>query len=166
MILSDGSFNHIHPGITDRVVDETVRQAQREVNRAFNSTLSALHDPSQPRTPSDLLSLFRLPRGRALEITRSAEVFERTLQALHRQVFHGDMYNSSHTGRQVFHGDMYNISHTGRHVFHGDMYNISHTGRLHWQVLVDVCGVYTYSPKRTLLQKLDNLRHKSRHSAI
>ena len=145
--LSDGSFNHIHPGITDRVVDETVRQAQREVNRAFNSTLSALHDPSQPRTPSDLLSLFRLPRGRALEITRSAEVFERTLQALHRQVFHGDMYNISHTGRQAF---------------PGDMYNISHTGGLDLQVLVDVRGVYF--PKRMSLQQLfeDNSRQKSR----
>ena len=80
------------------------------MNRAFNSTLSELRDPSTPRTPSDLLSLFRLPNGRALEITRSAEVFERTLEALREQVFHGNMYNISHKGSAKFANAMHKLA--------------------------------------------------------
>ena len=80
-----------------------MRQARTEVDRAFNSTLRQLHDRSQPRTPSDLLALFRLPSDEALEITRSTEVFERTLEALHEQISTGDMYNITHAGKNNAH---------------------------------------------------------------
>ena len=68
-------------------MDQSVREAILAVNRAFNNTLRDLHNPSRPRTPNELLSLFRLPSSsRALEITRSAEIYERALEIVLQHV--------------------------------------------------------------------------------
>ena len=64
----------------DPFVDRSIQEAIVAVNRAFNNTLRDLRSPNRPRTPHELLTLFRLPSSpAALEITRSAEIYERAL---------------------------------------------------------------------------------------
>ena len=82
----------------DHLVNASVTEAISEVNKVFNNTLTQLYDRSRPRTPSDLLALFRLPHTRGLEIARATEVFERTLEIIHTQVRTGHKYNLSGTG--------------------------------------------------------------------
>ncbi|XP_077991222.1 peroxidasin homolog [Glandiceps talaboti] len=79
----------------DNIVNESIKMAINSVDRAINSTQSALFDKSKPRTPNDLLSLFRFPTPEAVEIARAAEVFERTLEIIHDSVQRGMKVNLS-----------------------------------------------------------------------
>jgi len=87
--------------IGDQFVDESVQEAVTAVNRAFNNTLRELFNPSRPRTPSQLLQRFRLPSStRALEVTRSGEIYQRALDIVLRHVEEsmtdGHKYNMSY----------------------------------------------------------------------
>lgn len=68
-----------------------MNEARLTVNRAIDRTLADIRDPRRLRTPGDLLTLFRLPSPAALEITRAAEVYERTLEIIHQHVRQGKM---------------------------------------------------------------------------
>jgi hypothetical protein len=50
------------------------------------------------RSPSDLLTIFRLPSPAALRLTRAAEIYERTLENVLREVAAGDKFNVTHSG--------------------------------------------------------------------
>lgn len=55
---------------------------------------------SRPRTPNDLLALFRYPRDPyTVEQARAGEIFERTLQLIQEHVQHGLMVDLNGTGQ-------------------------------------------------------------------
>ena len=88
---------HIN-SIDDSFLNRTVTDAINRVDTAIDNTLHDLKDPHKKRTPEDLLRLFRFPSRNALQISRAAEVFERTLETLHREIEDGYAYNISHEG--------------------------------------------------------------------
>ena len=57
----------------DRFVLESLEKARLEVDRAIEQTKQKLRN-FQPKSPADLLALFRFPSADALEIARSAEL--------------------------------------------------------------------------------------------
>ena len=59
MLFIDNNFANVNPVIDNDVLVETIREARMEVDKAINSTLRELFDNSRPRTPQDLLALFR-----------------------------------------------------------------------------------------------------------
>ena len=60
---------------------------------------SALAAISRPRSPNDLLALFRYPRDPyTVEQARAGEIFERTLQLIQEHVQHGLMVDLNGTG--------------------------------------------------------------------
>uniref|UniRef100_A0ABM0M4I6 Peroxidasin-like n=1 Tax=Saccoglossus kowalevskii TaxID=10224 RepID=A0ABM0M4I6_SACKO len=90
------SANTEYPG--DNIVNQSINEAIANVDRAFNSTRTSLFDKSKPRTPSDLLTLFKFPTPEAIEIARAAEIFETTLEIIHESVENGMRVNLSHVG--------------------------------------------------------------------
>ena len=85
-------------GIVDQnVIRRVVSSTTREVDRVINSTREELTDRSRPKTPEQLLQLFRYPEPQALQLARAAEIFERTLEILHEEIEGGQMYNVSHS---------------------------------------------------------------------
>ncbi|XP_013398080.1 peroxidasin isoform X2 [Lingula anatina] len=81
--------------VGDRFVQNSVQQAIRGVDNAINQTLSELFDKNRRRTPNDLLTIFRLPTREALQISRAAEVFERTLEIIHEHIDRGHHFDES-----------------------------------------------------------------------
>ncbi|XP_038056702.1 peroxidasin homolog isoform X2 [Patiria miniata] len=77
----------------DQFVGDSITQAINNVDRAINETRRELFDRSKPRTPSDLLTLFRFPSMEAMSIARAAEVFEQTLQLIHGHIESGMKVN-------------------------------------------------------------------------
>lgn len=68
----------------------------------ISSTLaSSPHTPaSRPRSPNDLLALFRYPRDPyTVEQARAGEIFERTLQLIQEHVRHGLMVDLNGTSQ-------------------------------------------------------------------
>ncbi|KAM3932563.1 peroxidasin homolog isoform 2-T2 [Leptodactylus fuscus] len=81
----------------DPFVTISINEAIATVDRAINSTRSHLFD-SRPRSPSDLLALFRYPRDPyTVEQARAGEIFERTLQLIQEHVQNGLMVNLNGT---------------------------------------------------------------------
>ncbi|KAG8445591.1 hypothetical protein GDO86_010388 [Hymenochirus boettgeri] len=81
----------------DPFVTSSIIEAIATVDRAINSTRSHLFD-SRPRSPGDLLSLFRYPRDPyTVEQARAAEIFERTLQLIQDHVQNGLMVDLNGT---------------------------------------------------------------------
>ncbi|KAK3090062.1 hypothetical protein FSP39_008890 [Pinctada imbricata] len=76
-------------------VNSAVRQATNEVNQAINQTMRNLFDRSRQHTVQDLIAIFRYPSAEALELARAEEIFEQTLQIIHRHVRDGHEYNIS-----------------------------------------------------------------------
>ncbi|KAK2499011.1 hypothetical protein MC885_006784 [Smutsia gigantea] len=73
----------------DPFVATSIVEAIATVDRAINSTRTHLFD-SRPRSPNDLLALFRYPRDPyTVEQARAGEIFERTLQLIQEHVQHG-----------------------------------------------------------------------------
>lgn len=57
----------------------------------------------RPKTPNDLLALFRYPRDPyTLETARAGEIFERTLQLIQEHVQQGLIVDMNVTGRRGF----------------------------------------------------------------
>ncbi|CAN0028370.1 peroxidasin homolog isoform X1 [Lampetra fluviatilis] len=70
----------------DSFVESSIQEAIFSVDSAINSTRRELFDRN-PRTPNDLLALFRYPRDPfTVERARAGEIFERTLQIIQEHV--------------------------------------------------------------------------------
>ena len=80
-------------------LNRTVSNVIRRVDSAIDSTLHNLNNPRKVRTPEDLLRLFRFPSRNALQISRAAEVFEQTLEVLHKEIKEGYSFNVTHEGQ-------------------------------------------------------------------
>ncbi|MEE6476698.1 hypothetical protein FKM82_011185 [Ascaphus truei] len=81
----------------DPFVATSIIEAIATVDRAINSTRSHLFD-SRPRSPNDLLALFRYPRDPyTVEQARAGEIFERTLQLIQEHVQGGLMVDLNGT---------------------------------------------------------------------
>lgn len=81
----------------DPFVATSIVEAIATVDRAINSTRTHLFD-SRPRSPNDLLALFRYPRDPyTVEQARAGEIFERTLQLIQEHVRHGLMVDLNGT---------------------------------------------------------------------
>lgn len=74
----------------DRFVLESLEKARLEVDRAIEQTKQKLKN-FQPKSPADLLALFRFPSADALEIARSAEIFEVAIDIIQKNVDTGLM---------------------------------------------------------------------------
>ncbi|XP_023381728.1 peroxidasin homolog [Pteropus vampyrus] len=82
----------------DPFVATSIVEAIATVDRAINSTRTHLFD-SRPRSPNDLLALFRYPRDPyTVEQARAGEIFERTLQLIQEHVRNGLMVDLNGTG--------------------------------------------------------------------
>ncbi|KAL3869555.1 hypothetical protein ACJMK2_042223 [Sinanodonta woodiana] len=79
--------------IGDNFVDEAFREAYRSVNTAINETRNTLFDRSRKHTVKDLIALFRYPTAASLELARAQEIFEQTLEIIHRHVKEGHLYD-------------------------------------------------------------------------
>ncbi|XP_053236757.1 peroxidasin homolog isoform X1 [Podarcis raffonei] len=81
----------------DQFVASSIVEAIATVDRAINSTRTHLFD-SRPRSPNDLLALFRYPRDPyTVEQARAGEIFERTLQLIQEHVQDGLMVDLNGT---------------------------------------------------------------------
>ncbi|XP_019468810.1 peroxidasin homolog isoform X2 [Meleagris gallopavo] len=95
MVLSVNVPNVSRNG--DPFVQTSIVEAIATVDRAINSTRTHLFD-SRPRSPNDLLALFRYPRDPyTVEQARAGEIFERTLQLIQDHVQDGLMVDLNGT---------------------------------------------------------------------
>uniref|UniRef100_A0A8C3UKJ3 Ig-like domain-containing protein n=1 Tax=Catharus ustulatus TaxID=91951 RepID=A0A8C3UKJ3_CATUS len=82
----------------DTFVATSLREAISSVDHAINSTRTELFS-KRPKTPNDLLALFRYPRDPyTLETARAGEIFERTLQLIQEHVQQGLIVDMNVTG--------------------------------------------------------------------
>uniref|UniRef100_A0A8C2FJ85 Peroxidasin n=1 Tax=Cyprinus carpio TaxID=7962 RepID=A0A8C2FJ85_CYPCA len=81
----------------DPFVSTSLEEAIRSINSAIDSTRRQLFDGS-PRTPAELLALFRYPRDPyTVEQARAGEIFEQTLLLIQRHVNQGLMVDTNGT---------------------------------------------------------------------
>ncbi|XP_035767871.1 peroxidasin homolog [Neolamprologus brichardi] len=81
----------------DTFVSTSIEQAIRTVDSAIESTRRRLFD-GQPRTPGELLALFRYPRDPyTVEQARAGEIFEQTLLLIQNHVNQGLMVDTNGT---------------------------------------------------------------------
>ena len=73
-------------GPGDKFVNYSILKAKEAINRAIQTTIQRLFDETRPRSPSDLLALFRFPNKQAIEIARAAEVRDVTRLAARWEV--------------------------------------------------------------------------------
>ncbi|KAL5015945.1 hypothetical protein ScPMuIL_005534 [Solemya velum] len=83
--------NRTFPG--DNFVENAINQATHQVDSAINETLRRLFDRSRTHSVSDLLQIFRYPSAEVIELARAEEIFEHTLEIIHRHVAEGHRYN-------------------------------------------------------------------------
>ena len=107
LLLKQGftMFYYVSDGQTfpgDPFVARSVQEATVSVNRAINNTLAEVRDPNRRRTPEQLLTLFRLPSHEALEVTRAAEIYERSLEIIIEHVRRGHMFNVTESCKILF----------------------------------------------------------------
>ncbi|OWK56642.1 Peroxidasin [Lonchura striata] len=82
----------------DTFVATSLREAISSVDHAINSTRTELFS-KRPKTPNDLLALFRYPRDPyTIETARAGEIFERTLQLIQEHVQQGLIVDMNVTG--------------------------------------------------------------------
>ncbi|KFQ35786.1 Peroxidasin, partial [Merops nubicus] len=82
----------------DTFVATSIQEAISSVDHAINSTRTELFS-KRPKTPNDLLALFRYPRDPyTIETARAGEIFERTLQLIQEHVQQGLIVDMNVTG--------------------------------------------------------------------
>uniref|UniRef100_A0A674HZE2 Ig-like domain-containing protein n=1 Tax=Terrapene triunguis TaxID=2587831 RepID=A0A674HZE2_9SAUR len=82
----------------DTFVATSIQEAISSVDHAINSTRTELFS-KRPKTPNDLLALFRYPRDPyTIETARAGEIFERTLQLIQDHVQQGLIVDMNGTG--------------------------------------------------------------------
>ena len=67
-------FSATAQGPGDKFVNSSIMIAKEAINRAIQTTIQRLFAQARPKSPSDLLALFRFPNKQAIEIARAAEV--------------------------------------------------------------------------------------------
>lgn len=72
------------------------------MQNAINVTRSELFDRGKTHGVEELLSLFRYPSAETLEIARAEEIFEQTLEIIHRHVGEGHNYDLEGNGWSCF----------------------------------------------------------------
>jgi len=77
---------------TDSQINATLTETTRRVSAAVNRTRNDLRSA---RTAEHLLRFVRYPPSHALNLARSAEIFEQTMEALLADVNAGHTYNIS-----------------------------------------------------------------------
>ncbi|XP_052775467.1 peroxidasin homolog isoform X2 [Mya arenaria] len=82
-----------HPG--DEFVNNAIQTATDRVDAAINSTRAELFETGRRHSVQELLSLFRYPSADSLQLARAEEIFEETLEIIHRHVAEGHAYNLS-----------------------------------------------------------------------
>ena len=92
---------------SEEALTATVADARRQVETAINRTLRQFFSSRAPRTAHDLLSLARYPNAATLRISRAAEIFERTLEAIYQQELVGITYNISLEGESASRGTLH-----------------------------------------------------------
>lgn len=90
-----------HSGVSASFTDR-VATSKHEVDRAINNTIRSFVESNKPRTAQDLLALMRFPSQETLQISRAAEIFERTLEVIYNQERAGVIYNISDAGNGHF----------------------------------------------------------------
>ncbi|BFY99802.1 hypothetical protein BsWGS_02841 [Bradybaena similaris] len=95
--------------IGDQFVSNAIPQATHQVNSAVNTTLSQLFNRNREHTVQDLLAAFRYPTPEALDLARAEEIFEQTLEIIHRHVSEGHSYNL--TGFEASYQELVSPSH-------------------------------------------------------
>lgn len=83
----------------DRFVNSAIQAATNNVEAAINNTRSELFDTGKKHSVQDLLTLFRYPSADTLEIARAEEIFEQTLEIIHRHVSGGHSYDLADSGK-------------------------------------------------------------------
>lgn len=86
------------PYVGDPFVEQSVSEAIASVDQAINNTLRDITDPNRRRSPQELLAFFRLPSHEALQITRPAEIYERSLEIISQRVREGHRFNVTQDG--------------------------------------------------------------------
>uniref|UniRef100_A0A8D2IVU7 Ig-like domain-containing protein n=1 Tax=Varanus komodoensis TaxID=61221 RepID=A0A8D2IVU7_VARKO len=82
----------------DTFVATSIQEAISSVDHAINSTRTELFS-KRPKTPNELLALFRYPRDPyTIETARAGEIFERTLQLIQEHVQQGLVVDMNGTG--------------------------------------------------------------------
>ena len=92
--------NRVFP-VAGPLINSSVTVARQGVNRVIDQTLTELRDPQRRRSPSDLLTLFRLPSANALSVTRAAETYEEALDIILSEVRRGGKYGVTHRGENL-----------------------------------------------------------------
>ena len=77
----------------DSFVDEAIRRASNSVDNAISATKEQLFDRRKTHSAQEMMSVFRYPSAESLELARAEEVFEQTLEIIHRHVADGHSYN-------------------------------------------------------------------------
>ena len=75
-------------------MNATLTETTRRVAAAVNRTRDGLRAAGGARTAEHLLQLVRYPPSHALNLARSAEIFEQTMEALLADVSAGHSYNN------------------------------------------------------------------------
>ncbi|KAK3796951.1 hypothetical protein RRG08_032253 [Elysia crispata] len=96
IFLQIHGVSRAHPG--DRFVSNAIPEATSQVNFAINETLERLFDTSRTHSVQDLLSALRYPDLETLNIARAEEIFEQTLEIIHRHVNDGHRYDLNGSG--------------------------------------------------------------------
>lgn len=84
-------------------MQEAIRNATERVDAAINITRSELFDRGRTHNVEDLVAIFRYPSAESLSIARAEEIFEQTLETIHRHVSGGHNYDLDGNGELVFH---------------------------------------------------------------
>lgn len=87
----------VRPG--DEFVNSAIATAIQNVDAAINTTRGELFDRGRTHNVQDLLTLFRYPSAESLTIARAEEIFEQTLEIIHRHVAEGHNYDLEGNGK-------------------------------------------------------------------
>lgn len=83
--------NLIPTRTSDNVIRQAALEATREIDQAVNNTLRNLH--RQPLSGNELMTLVRFPNAAARQVVRAADIYERTLFLIRRNVEMGMTVN-------------------------------------------------------------------------
>ncbi|VDP10005.1 unnamed protein product [Soboliphyme baturini] len=83
------------PAIVDRdFIHSAVRQATQNVDRAINFTQEQLYS-DKPKTPAELMALFKYPGPQAIQFARARDIYDETLSLVQAHVVRGLRFNVS-----------------------------------------------------------------------
>lgn len=84
-------FLFIGDGINSQFIKLAFAEASEEVDRAINKTIDNLFNNRSPKNPADLFRIVRYPDAPARELARAAEIYDRTLVNIRKNLKSGNM---------------------------------------------------------------------------